>query len=74
MAETPVAFRTFAIDPPYAARTLRTQLQKQRPELIVQNGEGYAIDWSDYKRRVGVIEGLAIAIEHCDEMEKQERK
>ena len=68
------AFRTFAIDPPYAARTLRKLLTDRRAALIAQMGEGYARDWADYQRRVGVIEGLAFAIESCDEMEKQERK
>ena len=68
------AFRTFAIDPPYAARTLRKQLTDRRVALIEQMSEGYARDWADYQRRVGVMEGLTAAIEICDEMEKQERK
>ena len=65
------AFRTFAVDPPYAARTLRSQLEKRRNALIGQMGEGYARDWGDYQRRVGVIEGLAAAIAACVEMEKE---
>ncbi len=68
------AFRTFAVDPPYAVRTLRTQLLKARTEFSMQITEGYAKDWPDYQRRIGVIEGLAIAAGLCDEMEKQERK
>ena len=66
-----VAFRTFAVDPPYAARTLRDQLEKRRNALVAQMGEGYARDWADYQRRVGVIEGLLTAIALCVEMEKQ---
>jgi hypothetical protein len=65
------AFRTFAVDPPYAARTLRTQLASRRDALIGQMGEGYARDFADYQRRVGVIEGLAVAMELCIEMEKE---
>ena len=67
------AFRTFAVDPPYAARTLRTYMEARRNALIGQMGEGYARDWADYQRRVGVIEGLHQAIELCIEMEKQEK-
>ena len=67
------AFRTFAVDPPYAMRTMRKQLEDRRQALINQMGEGYARDFADYQRRVGVIEGLHQAIELCIEMEKQER-
>ena len=71
MAEA--AFRTFAVDPPYAVRSLRKLLTDRKTALIAQMGEGYARDWADYQRRVGVIEGLAAAIEFCEEMEKQEK-
>ena len=54
-------------------RTMRKQLEDRRQALINQMGEGYARDFADYQRRVGVIEGLHQAIELCIEMEKQER-
>ena len=66
-----IAFRQFAVDPPYAARTLRSQLEKRRNALIGQMGEGYAKDFADYQRRVGKVEGLAEAIAMCIEMEKE---
>ena len=69
--ETAVAFRTFAVDPPYAARTLRTRLLQIKDELTVQLAEGYSRDWADYQRRVGVMEGLNMAAGLCMEMEKQ---
>lgn len=68
------AFRTFAVDPPYAARTIKKMLQKRSVELIEQLAGGYARDWADYRQRIGVIQGLSEAMSICDEMEKQERK
>ena len=64
------AFRTFAVDPPYAARTIHSRLVKRQNEVI--ESLKYASEWSDFKRRVGVIEGLAEALAICDEMTKQE--
>jgi hypothetical protein len=67
------AFRTFAVDPPYAAQTLRKRLLDMRAELAAQVAEGYAKDWADYCRRIGVIEGIAIAVGVCEEFMKQEK-
>lgn len=66
------AFRTFAVDPPYAARTLRTQFLKMQADQAQQLAGGYAKDWGDYQFRVGYIAGLRAAIEECDAMEKAE--
>ena len=71
MAGDKVAFRTFAVDPPYAARTLRTLMVQRRDALISQMSEGYAQDWADYRYRIGVIAGLKSAIEICEEMEQK---
>jgi aspartate/tyrosine/aromatic aminotransferase len=68
------AFRTFAVDPPYAARTIRKTLNNTIVAHTEQIASGYAKDWADYQNRVGFINGLRHAIEICDEMEKQERK
>lgn len=68
------AFRTFAVDPPYAARTIRKELQKDIITHTQQIAEGYAKDWPDYQNRVGFIQGLRHAVGICDDMEKQERK
>ena len=65
------AFRTFAVDPPYMARTLHAMLLKRQQELI--DSLRYANEWSDFKRRVGVIEGLSEAIGICHEMVREEQ-
>ena len=74
MADADAAFRTFAVDPPYAARTLRKLIQQRRNELIGHLAGGYCLDWAEYKKRVGVLEGLDDAARMCDDMEKQEKK
>lgn len=68
------AFRTFALDPPYAVRTLRTELVSLKADAIMQLAEGYAIDWPDYKQRVGNIQGLSAGIALCERMEKEEKR
>ena len=68
------AFRTFAVDPPYMARTIKKRLVERQTELIGQLAGGYCQDWADYKKRTGVLEGIHEAISICDDMEKQEKK
>jgi hypothetical protein len=68
------AFRTFAIDSPHEARTIRKELKKVIDAHTSQLAGGYAKDWPDYQNRVGYIHGLLAAVEICDEMEKQERR
>lgn len=68
------AFRTFAIDTPQVARTLRARLAERVGDYAVQLSGGYAQDFADYKQRVGVIDGLKMAIEICDEMIKEEHQ
>jgi hypothetical protein len=68
------AFRTFALDTPFTARTLHAKLEKQKDDLSAQVADGWAKDWADYNRRVGVIEGLEIAMSICVDVEKQERQ
>lgn len=64
-------FSVFTLDNPQAARTIRTRLNQLRAdrlsELVV------AQDWPDYKRRVGVLEGIDEALHVCDDIEKAER-
>jgi hypothetical protein len=64
-------FHVFALDAPLTLRTIRTKLEQIRAdrlsELVV------AQDWPDYKRRVGVLEGIDEALHVCDDIEKAER-
>ena len=68
------AFRTFALDPPYAVRTLRKRLLERAQALGNQITGGYCSDWADYKKRIGQLEGLTEAIGLCEEMEKEEKQ
>jgi len=64
-------FSVFALDHPHAVRTFRMKLERMRAdrlsELVV------AQDWPDFKRRVGILEGLDEALQVCDDIEKAER-
>lgn len=64
-------FNVFALDNPQSLRTIRAKLERIKADRIEQLTS--AQDWPDYKRRVGVIEGLNDALHVCDEMEKAER-
>ena len=64
-------YSIFAIDHPQSARTIRQRLEKRLSDHTGQLVS--AQDWPDYKRRVGVIEGLNEALHVCDELEKAER-
>jgi hypothetical protein len=68
------AFRTFAIEPPYQVRSLRKLLEKQIADQSAQLAQGYAKDWGDYQKRVGIIKGMHEAMTMCEEMEKAERQ
>jgi len=74
--QQPTAVRFFAPDHPALNLTVRNRIEAQRADLIRQLGEGAATGWDDYNKRYGVIRGLTIAIELCEEVEKQltERK
>ena len=64
-------FSVFALESPQAVRTFRTRLEKRRGEVLDQLV--VAQDWPDYKRRVGVLEGIDEALQVCDDIEKAER-
>jgi hypothetical protein len=71
MSDNSRGFSVFALDTPQAVRTFRMKLERMRAdrlsELVV------AQDWSDFKRRVGILEGLDEALHVCDDIEKAER-
>ena len=50
------------------------RLTKRRFELAEQIVSGFAKDWADYQRRIGVLDGLTNAIEICEEVETEQRK
>jgi hypothetical protein len=58
---SPVAFEVD--DHPNLARNLERDLQEAKKASI--EGLTAAKDWGDFQRRRGVIEGLDIAISHC---------
>ncbi len=64
-------FEVFALDSPHAARTFRAKLEKRKRELESYILTGDVMDWADYRRRVGVIEGIDEALRVCDDLEKE---
>lgn len=74
MAREVEAFRTFAVDTPHTAETLKAKLQQLQHGQTEQIAKGYAIDWPDYKKRTGIVQGLQMAIDECNEMTRQERE
>ena len=65
------AVRYFVPDSPQKARTLRGKLLEEINTKSKSLIEGYAQDWADYSRRVGVLDGLSIAVDLCDGVEKE---
>ena len=66
-----VGFNVYALDSPQGVRTFKAKLEKRRAELASQIADGSAKDWSDYKHRVGVLEGIDEALRVCDDLEKE---
>lgn len=65
--------RIYALDHPQIARTLKERLAKRKHELGSAIVYGSAMDWADYKERIGVVKGIDEAIVICDQVEKEER-
>lgn len=64
-------FNLYALDSPQVARTIKKVLEKRRADLADYIVAGDVLDWSDYRRRVGVIEGIDEALRVCDDLEKE---
>lgn len=62
--------RYFTPDQPALPRTLRGKLEARRVELIGLLADGGALDFADYKLRIGTIRGLDEATNICREAEK----
>lgn len=67
-------FRIVALDHPEVARTVSARIKKRRFELAEQIVSGFAKDWADYQRRLGVLDGLDEALSICNELEADQRK
>lgn len=65
------AFSVYAMDTPQGARTIKARLLKRKSELSDYIVAGEVQDWPDYKRRVGVLEGIDEALRVCDDIEKE---
>lgn len=57
-------------DHPALASSLAAHLKKMRADHIEMLAANPAKDFNDYQKRIGVIEGLAIAIAAADERNK----
>ena len=68
------AFRVYSMDAPQQPRTLKEKINRRRNELANYIVNGQVSDWADYRRRIGVIEGLEEAMVLCDEVEDEQRK
>ncbi len=66
------AFTMFALDQNRTPKTIRKRLTERQDELARMLAGGYAVDWADYRHRVGLILGLQEAIDICAEIEKQQ--
>ena len=66
-------FQVYALDTPRDARTIKQRLEKVRADLAALVAEPNVVkDWDDYQRRVGVLEGIDIALRVCDEIVDKE--
>jgi hypothetical protein len=68
-SERPSAVRFFPVDHPAIAGTVRAKLERRRKELMEELL--FAADWGDYNKRVGRVEGLDNAIQHCLDVETE---
>ena len=53
------------------SRSLLKVLQNERESHAAALAKGGPKDFAEYRNRVGVIEGLDIAIGHCQEVQRQ---
>lgn len=66
-------FNVYALDSPQVARTIRRRIEQERAEYAVLLSQPNIVkDWDDYQRRIGLIEGLDIALRTCEEVEREQ--
>ncbi len=66
-AESPV--RMFALDDHRLPKRLADKLSAQRDKCIVELQ--YAMDWADFKKRMGQIGAMDAAITMCNEINEE---
>lgn len=65
-------FNVYALDSPKAIRTYKDRVEKRRAEFVQIIATPNAVkDWDEYKRLVGVLEGIDEALRVCDDLEKE---
>ena len=64
-------FNVYALDSPKAIRTFKSKLEDVRNHKAALILSGVAADWAEYKRLVGVLEGIDEALRVCDDLEKE---
>ena len=64
-------FNVYALDSPREIRTFKAKLEEVRNHKAALILSGVAIDWAEYKRLVGVLEGIDEALRVCDDLEKE---
>ena len=50
---------------------IRKAIEGRRAAEVIKNGEGAAQDWADYKRRIGVVQGLDKALGSIAETKRE---
>jgi hypothetical protein len=65
------AFTVFEVDSPKAIRTFKKNLEDKRSHIGEMILSGQPTDWADYKRLVGVLQGIDEALRVCDDLEKE---
>ncbi len=68
MAERRSAVSFYPTDHPTLNITVKNRLAQMMRERQEDLALGLAQDWADYRYRCGVVQGLSLAIELCDEV------
>jgi hypothetical protein len=63
------AFRPFPMDHPSDPSTLRARLMQHYSKLLGELPSSQ--DWADFRFRVGRMQGIDVAINFCNEIEKE---
>jgi len=73
MSQEDGGFNIIAVSEPFQARTFHQRLEKLYEERYWRLNN--CQDWADYQRKRGVLEGLKLALETCEDIvsEKERR-
>lgn len=67
--QQPSAVRFFAVDHPAVAGTVRARLEQRRKDLLEEMM--VSLDWGDFCKRMGRVEGVMQAIMLCVDVENE---